>query len=366
MLLFGFIGLSLLITTAVAVYNFLTAPVLRPREGSLSAQPLVSVLIPARNEQNNIDACLQAIMQQTYGFIEILVYNDQSTDQTQSILERWQREQAGIKVLQGQSPPQGWVPKNWACHCLSEQAQGDYLLFVDADVRLSPWAVASALDHMLVDGLQALSCFPTQEIQGVSTQLVTPLMNWLLLNFLPLRQVAASSNRAFVAANGQFLMMVRSAYTEEATHKGQRNKIVEDMEIARALKNRGHKIMTLLGGNGVRCRMYRTFAEALAGFTKNFYQGFRVSAPVFALMLAFFSLIYVGPLIGLFFDQRYVLLAVLVGLSRALIAYRSQQSVWLNVLLHPVQMLLMVYVGCQGMLRSQGAGFEWKGRRVRL
>ena len=138
--------------------------------------------------------------------------------------------------------------KNWACHQLSQKAKGKYLLFIDADVELAPNAISSTAKIMAETKTKMLSVFPTQRIKSFGEWLIVPLMNWLLLAFLPLRQVYASRNNSFIAANGQFILWDRETYFSIGGHQQVANAVVEDMELARKAKQK-NKIITLLGGN---------------------------------------------------------------------------------------------------------------------
>lgn len=350
---------------AVALYNLVTRPVLEfRRRTSMHSKPLVSVLIPARNEAHNIERVLYTVTQQTYRNIEIIVLDDHSEDRTREIANSIAHVEPRLRVTGGKQLPGGWTGKNWACHQLSREAKGEILLFIDADVQLAPEAISSAVVQMSGHRLSMLSVFPTQIMQSFGERLVVPLMNWLLLSFLPLRLVADSPNPKFVAANGQFILMQRDIYHSIGGHDAVKDKVVEDMEIARTLKRNGNRIMTLLGGDLVSCKMYNGAKDAATGFTKNFYAGFDIPKSLFMLMLFGLLIVYLGPFIALIENVLFVYPILFIVLNRLFISIASQQSPLYNIILHPVHMLIMTIIGIRSVETFAQGQILWKGRRI--
>ncbi len=347
----------------VALYNLITNPVLKYRTRS-DIRPLVSVLIPARNEEKILERMLYTVAQQTYRNIEIIVLDDQSEDRTRKIAESVAHIEPRLRVLTGKKLPDGWTGKNWACHQLSQEARGELLLFVDADVKLAPEAISCAVAAMNEKQASMLSIFPTQIMQSFGERLVVPLMNWLLLSFLPLRMVAGSSHPKFVAANGQFILIKRVSYKTIGGHKAVRDNVVEDMEIARSLKRAGDRIMTLLGGELISCRMYTGLENAVNGFTKNFYAGFNTSKTLFTPMLLLLLIVFLGPFVAVIENGLFVYPIILILLNRTFISIVSKQSLFYNTLLHPVQMLLMTIIGFRSIEAYSKGQIVWKGRRL--
>ena len=167
----------------------------------------ISVLIPARNEETCIGNCVEDVLNQTYKNYELIILDDESKDGTAKIIVdkiSENRAEGKIKLISGRPKPDDWVGKNWACHQLSLEAKGEYFLFIDADVRLRPHVIESCIHYLNKYKLQMITCFPTQIIKSIGEWLVVPLMNFLLLAFLPLSKVYLSGKRSFIAANGQF------------------------------------------------------------------------------------------------------------------------------------------------------------------
>lgn len=364
---FFYIAFLLFTLTAasVATYNFITNPVLRRRSPlGQPAKQFVSVLIPARNESENIERILNSVIQQTHRELEIIVLDDNSEDDTYKIASSLATRDSRLRTISGSVLPKGWTGKNWACYQLATAANGDLFLFIDADVQLAPEAVSSAVTLMHERNLAMLSIFPTQIMNSLGERLVVPLMNWLLLSFLPLRFVADSTNPKFVAANGQFICIRRDVYEEVGGHQAVKDKIVEDMELARRLKRSNHKIMTLLGGELLSCRMYRNVTDAMNGFTKNFYPGFAMPKLFFVSMVLMLGFAFVGPWVAAMKETVYLIPVGIVIFNRFLISLVSRQSVLYNVVLHPLQMIFLVIIGLKSVKAASKGEITWKGRRV--
>lgn len=357
------IGWILFLSTAVIVYNCFTAPKIINRRYELQQKPLVSILIPARNEEDTIAELLHSILQQSYSHYELFVLDDQSDDQTCSVVEALSQKNQKINLLRGKPLPEGWLGKNWACSQLAQQARAEVLLFLDADVRLSANALAAALNHMQKNDVVMLSCFPTQKIGSLGEWLIVPLMNWLLLALLPLKAVLLPY-KSLTAVNGQFILFDKSAYNVLGGHKAVFDKVVEDMEIARNFKEEKYRILTLLGHDSITCTMYNGFMDSLRGFSKNFYLGFNAAPLTFICILTALMLVFFAPFILVFFNSQFIWLILLILLGRFLVSTLSRQNPLINVLLHPLQMISMFIIGLNSLYWTLKGKGVWKGRRI--
>ena len=364
MIIFWIIISFLFITTVIVMFNYFSAPVFKKFLQNAEKDDFISILIPARNEENNIGNCLRKVLLQDYNNFEIVVLDDQSDDRTLEILTSFEKETNKIKVVRGKQLPDDFTGKNWACHQLSEKAEGDYLLFIDADVILETDAVSRSLAEMKKYKLQMLSVFPTQIIKSFGETLIVPLMNWLLLTFLPLKFVYTFKSKSFSAANGQFIIFENNAYRKSGGHSSLRTEIVEDMEFARKLKTMDYKVKTYLGGSLVSCRMYSDFKSAFTGFSKNFFPGFKISAVSFIIILILFQICYLLPIIMIFFNYLFAATFIMILLQRILISIISGQYILVNTFLHPVQMMMALFVGLNSIRVTFSKNRIWKGRRL--
>jgi glycosyltransferase involved in cell wall biosynthesis len=229
---------------------------------------LVSVLIPARNEENNIRNLLSDLIKQPYQNIEIIVFDDQSEDQTPQTVEQMAETDPRIRLICSDGLPTGWLGKNHACHSLSIHAKGDYLLFLDADVRVAGDIIGSGVAFADKHKLGLLSIFPRQLLFTIGERSTVPIMNYILLTLLPLPMVLWSHFSSLAAANGQFMLFNASAYQSLWPHQQMKDNKVEDIAIARHLKVKGFPVACLTGDDSIQCRMYTGFKILLMDFQR--------------------------------------------------------------------------------------------------
>lgn len=353
--------ISLSVFTLVSIYNLLTAPVLTAKLNTRTQQKLVSILIPARNEEKNIFNCINSAINQTYTNLEIIVLDDNSTDKTFEIASGINHK--NLKIIKGDRLPYNWLGKNWSCYQLAEKAKGNYLLFIDADVMISPTAVEAAVSEIEQNNFSLISVFPTQTMKSFGEYLIVPLMNWLLLAFLPLKLVYTSLNKSFIAANGQFMLWKKEDYYTIGGHQQVKNEIVEDMALAGLAKQNNLKIKTLLGGSLVNCRMYNSFNDAYNGFQKNFYAGFSINPILFLLIITSLTIIFTSP-IYLGFSMVGIIALTLIIIIRLSISVISKQNSFTNILLHTFQMLFMLLIGTLSVIKYKTNKLKWKSRKL--
>lgn len=351
-----------LIRLIISLVNWLTRSYL-PVERKTTVLPLVSVLIPARNEENTIGSLLEDLQAADYHPLEIIVYDDQSTDRTAAIVEQFATGPHPVRLIRGDSLPQGWLGKNRACHCLSQAATGQRFLFLDADVRIAKETIGKAVTYMDVYRLALLSIFPTQRLPSWGTRLSVPLMNWILLSLLPLPLVRLSGQPSLAAAIGQFLMFDATAYQQISPHESVKNNPVEDMAIVIRFKKEKLHVATLLGRKDVFCTMYTTLSAAIEGFSRNiiqFFGGSDILAVLFVLLTTiapFYLFLFAGFRWG-------VIYVFLVLLNHLFVSQASCQPViWNWVLLIPRQCVLWVIL-LSALVKRKRHSLRWKGRNI--
>lgn len=358
------ITFAALVTFLVSLYNFFTAPIVGKGAflGETEPQPKVSILIPARNEENNIGNCLESCITQDYLNLEIIVLDDHSEDRTAQVVMSKTLTDLRVRLLIGKELPSGWLGKNWACNQMAGVATGEYLLFIDADVTLGKEVVSRVISTVKSNNIGMFSVFPTQILTGFGATIVIPIMNWLLLNFLPLRQVFQSDSPKFVAANGQFILFSKETYQKTGGHAAVKGMVVEDMELARRVKRSGVKLMTALGGDLVKCKMYSGFGESIKGFTKNFYPGFGISGITFIMMITSFLVIYLLPFLFVFFNLFWLPAVILILFSKILISLISRSNLMVEIITHPFQVVILYITGLKSVYLAKTGRLEWKGR----
>jgi chlorobactene glucosyltransferase len=346
---------------AVTLFNFLSDPKLR--RVNRFYPDLVSILIPVRNEAANILMLLESIRQQDYQNYEVLILDDESSDTTYRICADYAARYPQFRVIKGKKLPHGWLGKNYACHQLAEEAQGNFFLFVDADEKMSIGLINSAIHRMYANKLSLLSLFANQQMNTIGEHLVVPLMHYILLNLLPLRLVYLVKNYTVAAASGQFMLFEAETYRKCQWHKLVKDKVVEDVEIMRQVKANKYNGEALMANGMISCRMYKGYEDAINGFSKNFLAAFNYSIIWF---LIYIVLIIVGPMIIIMTLNLQLILFIvgLIALTRAMISLSAGQNAWYNIVLHPAQMFSLTLVAFLAIQRHLTKTMIWKGRKI--
>lgn len=323
----------------------------------------ISVLVPARNEEQNIEALLESIIAQDYNQWEAIIYDDLSEDRTAEIVSNYVRKDPRIRLVHGKDLPEGWLGKNHACHQLAQHAKGDCLLFVDADVYMHKTLLNDSLAHLQKHRLALLSLFPQQIMQSIGEKLSVPLMNWILVSLLPLILTRTASNPAFAAANGQFMLFDAKTYKQNLFHQRFKDIAAEDIAIARYMKEKGLQIHTVLSKGQVQCRMYRSLNEAIQGFAKNVIAFFGSNAPVALVysLITTFGVVPVWLAMGSGWAAMYLAATLVI---RMLVAIASKQSIIHNTLTAPLQQFVFVMVMFRAIYNKNKKKNIWKGRFI--
>lgn len=294
----------------------------------------VSVIVPARNEREDLTGCLDALRAQDWtkegGWMETLVVDGGSTDGTAEVARA---HPLAPKVLEEPPLPPGWVGKNWACHRGMQQAQGDLLLFLDADVRLAPAAVRAAVLRQSETGADLLTLASRIVMEGFWERVVMPLyVQFVLLYFVAPRVNHDDSSRAM--ANGQFMLFTRKGYALCGGHEAVRGAVLEDVSLAQRVKRSGGKVRLFWAPELLSTRMYANREEMDEGILKNLH-GTRFSAGrQIGLALAIF----------VYFLSPFLVLALALA---GLLAWP-----WLLVALLVIGLTALKQMGFQGAVRA--------------
>jgi chlorobactene glucosyltransferase len=343
--------------------------------------PLISICIPARNEENNIRRCVEAVLAQDYPNLEVIVLDDRSTDSTLTQLKDIASRDSRLIPISGSDLPDGWVGKPHALHQASAAARGEWLCFVDADTFLTPRAISSVYAKALETEADLFTVMTEQILGSFWEKVVMPLvMTALSVGFSP-RKINDPSRRDAVA-NGQFILIKRSIYNAIGGHKKVKDQVVEDKAISEQVKWNGHRLIVADGMQVVRTRMYTSLATLWEGWTKNIYLGLRdhpamLLLGAFGATLALFAALFlpIWPLLGLgwYFNgggwmslavifEAFLIWIYLIAM-RALIAKRMNISPW-----YSLTTPLGAGVFAAMMLTSawkviSGQGVTWRGRK---
>jgi glycosyltransferase involved in cell wall biosynthesis len=352
---------------ALVVWNLRVVRKPPPRRWRSDA-PLISVLIPARNEEASVGACVQAVVEQDYPSLEIIVLDDDSTDGTAAAVRA--RRDPRVRLITGASLPDGWTGKNWACHQLASQARGDVLCFIDATTMLAPDALSRAAGELREADLGLVSVLLRTDTGTASEAVLMPIVNYGLLALLPAALIEKPAFRKEAIALGPFVMVTRAAYAAAGGHAAEPAHIVDDVRLARAVKASGHRIALRNGTDLVRARWYTGFREIWNGFSKNAYGGIGYRPGVGLLTLFVVAPALLVPFLrlgaGLTTGGALAFPAVQVGLilsARAITSRVGRDPLW-SVPMHPVAIAVWAGTLARSMvLAHTGREIEWKGRR---
>lgn len=361
---------ALVVIAGVTSLNALTF--LRLRSSALQAYPLVSVLVPARDEAQVIAETVRRILAQDYPSFELILLDDHSSDGTADLAKAAAGDDTRMLILAGQALPEGWTGKNWACWQLAGKAQGEILVFSDADVRWESGALTAIVAGMQATKADVFSVWPTQRSGSWGERLVVPLMMFAVLGYLPEVAVRFVPLSAFAAANGQCLAFRKEAYERVRGHFSVRNRVVEDVAMARLSKASGLRLVMALGSEMVWCRMYQCWREVRDGFAKNILAGhghplYLVASTLFHWLL--FIVPWIWLLVGGWIDLGTgwpfaPLLLIGLGLGSRLLSAKVAGHRLVDAAFMPVSVFLMTIIAIQSLWWHAHGGPLWKGRKI--
>lgn len=364
------IALLALGVLGLVVWNMLAWPGLRPIGGDPGVR--VSVLIPARDEAANIAECLETVSAQGDVVAEVLVYDDHSTDDTARLVERAADFDARVRLLKGDTLPEGWKGKPFACYRLAHAAAQEWLLFLDADARLSDGAANAMAQAALRTRATMLSFWPGLTLESFVEKALMPMLNMVVFTLYPAPMAFRRNWASLGLAHGACILVHAETYRRLGGHELVAKELFEDTALAREWRKRGERSLCFDGQRLVRVRMYRSFGELWAGFRKNFYPAFRTKAG-FVLFLAFHAAVFLAPFVVLAADfargrasvEAAVAAGAVIGM-RVAQAWRFGYPIW-SALLHPLAEAVLLALGVASWFAmASGRGVEWKGRRYGL
>ena len=353
-------GLSLLL----AVHTLINLKVMiKPQPAPV--QESVSILIPARNEEANIESVIKsALAQEMIPNLLVIVLDDNSSDRTSELAQSFLDERLHI-IKSAEEPPQGWHGKAWACQRLANAAHGDVLVFIDADVTLDAHAVCSAINAMHTHKLSLVSPFPRQSTTEPLTRLIQPLLQWSWITAVPLLIARRLTIPTLAVANGQFIVCRKVDYITIGGHESVKDTVVEDIELARQFSRHELHNSVADGSKIATCLMYPTDRELIDGYSKNAWSAFNGALGSLAvnIMMLF---VYVFPLVG-FATGHATLAGVTLAMhsaSRMMIGRATGARLWPEVILHPFAIATFSAINVLSWIKHIRGTNTWKGRTV--
>jgi len=343
----------------ISLFNYYT---IRLPKNSAPVHASVTLLLPVRNEEGNIAECIAALKGQSgVENLKFIVINDQSTDNTAGLLTSAISDDSRFTVLNTDGPRAGWLGKVSALQSGYEAASADYVVTLDADVRLNPDALCRAINQISELNLDFISPYPRQEAKTVAEKLIQPLLHWSWMSTIILRLAEKRPHPSTAVANGQFFIARKSALDAVGGFQSVQYQILDDIEIARSLIKGGFRGVVTEGAEIAHTRMYQDFSEIREGYGKSLHKAFggKVGALVAS---AFIALTGILPLVLALRGSLIATIAfLLIAFTRALSALRAKSNP-MYALLHPVSSALLIYLIAYSW-RKRGR-IQWKGRTV--
>ena len=337
--------------------------------------PRISVLVPARNEARVIERCVASLLAQDYPDFDVLVLDGGSTDGTGEILHRLSESDSRLHVLKGQPLPGGWLGKHWACQQLLKQADGEYVLYVDADAWHHESAVRNGVSAMLAWNLDLLSAIPREMVGTFGELLTVPMPVWSFFALLPMWLAFHTRTPLLASTIGQYMLFRTASLRQVGGFERVRSNAVDDLSLARLVKASRMRWRLADGTIRVFCRMYDGLLDSMRGFSKNLYAVFYhnpllltfvwlvvlmvCSAPVAVLAAAACG--YAMPVQGVVTAVGAVALSVL---QWSIIAVRFRFS-WALGLTWIIGQPICVVIAFRSMVQSLMGRNSWKDRTIK-
>jgi chlorobactene glucosyltransferase len=336
--------------------------------------PFVSVLVPARNEAHTISKCISSLLAQDYPYYEVIVLNDNSTDDSSRILEQLARNHSRLQVIQGAPLPEDWLGKHWACHQLDQAAKGELILFTDADTFHTPDMLRTSVSALIAEKADLVSAFPHQEMLTWGERLLVPIMCWGIFTFIPIRLVQKMHWPLLSISIGQFMLFRRQAYDMLGGFEAVKRDVVDDVCMGRILIDKGGERRLLDGTRQVSCRMYRGFREAVGGFSKTIFAVYDYRILPYIIFWLLSGLAFLGPVAGIILNWMHIplpaplvefaALSIVLSLVTWLItSLRFHFPIYL-VLFYPVDLALYICVAAHSFFKTATGTAVWKNRML--
>lgn len=336
--------------------------------------PFVSILVPARNEARRIESCLRSLLEQDYPSCEVIAIDDESEDETLSVLQTLSAEYPKLRVLAGQPLPEGWRGKPWACHQLAEAAGGEVLFFTDADTLHRPGSLRRVVTALLADRADFISALPRQLMPTWGERLLVPILPWSVLSFFPFALAYRSRLRFVATAVGQVMLLSAAAYARLGGHAFVRGEITEDIALARRAQALGGRWRLRDATSDIDCRMYGGLRESLDGFGKNLFAVFGSRVLPYVFIWSWLPVVFVTTWVvaaaegatGFPHPVRFVTALLAIVASTLLWALTSKKARLPGSvpLIHPLIVMAASAAALRSLVFHLRRRATWKGRRL--
>jgi chlorobactene glucosyltransferase len=364
----------IVILIVIAISNLLTWRRFKlGRYPESKERPKVTVMVPVRNEEENIEVCVRSLLAQEYSDLEVIVLDDHSTDRTWKLLQEFRNDKR-LTLMKGKDLPQDWFGKHWACHQMTNLARGELLAFTDADTRHHPDSIRSAVDAFISEDADLLTAIPFEEAKTFGENLMVPVLPFAILSFLPLSVAHNVRWPAYSATVGQFMMFKRETFEAIGGYPAIKHKQVDDMALGQRIKRMGYRWRLYDGQDRISCRMYDNFDDAFHGFGKTIFSAFERKIIPFLFVWLWLFCVFTEPLVvagiriagGPISDlSLYIAITtILISLVLWAINVVKFRFRWWVVFLYPVVFTVTWVMSVYAVRLAASGKATWKGRTL--
>ena len=358
-------------TIVTGLTNFLWLKNIPSQKNNTNSK-LVSILIPARNEEDVIESTIKSITNQSYQNYELIILDDNSSDATKSIIQKHAKLNHRIEQINGSPLPSGWLGKNWACHQLSEKAKGEYILFIDADTNIDKFILQDSIVALQKEKIDLLTLVPGRDTKLIADHAMKKIISWFIVCWLPMK-LAMNLNAPFLSATfGQFMLFKKSSFTQIGGFIAIKDNPVDDFQLGRNIKRSLFKWMLYDAAFRITTRTYNTNKDLISGYSKNIFPALGYSISIFLIIFLILLSFVIGstlPIVlyflGLLHNQELILLCItlliLLFISWEIVTIRFKYSIF-TPFSFPILISLVLLLALRSFIDNVFYSLTWKGR----
>ena len=358
-------------TIVTGLTNFLWLKNIPSQKNNTNSK-LVSILIPARNEEDVIESTIKSITNQSYQNYELIILDDNSSDATKSIIQKHAKLNHRIEQINGSPLPSGWLGKNWACHQLSEKAKGEYILFIDADTNIDKFILQDSIVALQKEKIDLLTLVPGRDTKLIADHAMKKIISWFIVCWLPMK-LAINLNAPFLSATfGQFMLFKKSSFTQIGGFIAIKDNPVDDFQLGRNIKRNLFKWMLYDAAFRITTRTYNTNKDLISGYSKNIFPALGYSISIFLIIFLILLSFVIGstlPIVlyflGLLHNQELILLCItlliLLFISWEIVTIRFKYSIF-TPFSFPILISLVLLLALRSFIDNVFYSLTWKGR----
>ena len=367
------VTLFVFILLVIAVINTVTLRNLNDFKNART-YPRISVLIPARNEEDKIYPCVKSLLAQDYPDFQVIVLNDNSTDLTGAILRDFAQKDERLHVIKGLPLPPDWLGKHWACHQLYRASDGELLMFTDADTVHTPDTLRCAATALQEQNADMLSIIPRHRLVSWAEKLAMPIFALGVFATVPLPRRLRPRDIKVLSSSGKLMLFRRRSYEKSGGFEAIKQNVLDDLQLPQEVTAAGMRYRLFDGTNNVSCRMYHNLREVHEGLSKNTFAAFGYSLPLSIFTWLWVTFVFWEPIIALgirrmpdyppLLSLGLAAISILASILLFTVYYQRFKFPIYMVFLFPLSIVLMTVIAFSSMYLTLSGQTTWKDRKL--